>query len=115
MSQQRPTQLSVRSTRRCISPDYGLFRVLLKLLPLSKGFSPVFLERIDRLISKKKKSIGIENPSISASDSFATQGRLVAGGRSVTPSKDISLAPESAGHAGQYRIVAGKGLSKPVS
>src|SRR5918997_6223908 len=43
-----PTQLSRRSTRRAMSPDYGLCRTLLKLFPLSKGFNPVFYERIER-------------------------------------------------------------------
>jgi hypothetical protein len=38
-----------------MSSDYGLLRVLLGLLPLSKALSSIFLGRLGRLISKNRK------------------------------------------------------------
>jgi hypothetical protein len=63
--------LSVLSMMRSISSDYGLYRALLKLLPLSKGFNLVPLGRIERPLSKKEKVRGPDDSSIPASDPFA--------------------------------------------
>src|SRR5215208_6731835 len=60
---------------RHISSDYGLLRVLLKLLPLSKAFKAVSSGRIERLLSKNRKVRGTDDPSIPAPDSFGNAMR----------------------------------------
>src|SRR5215212_11433475 len=76
MTQERPAQLSGRSTMRSMPSDYGLRRALLKLLSLSKGFNPVSLgQRELRPLSKNRKVRGTDDPSIPASDPFGNAMR----------------------------------------
>ena len=59
-----------------MSSNDGLYRALIKLLPLSKALSSIVLGRLGRPFSKNGKIRGTEDPSISASDSFCrTAGR----------------------------------------
>ena len=60
---------------RSMPSDYGLFRALLKLLPLSKGFNPVSLGQRERPLSKNRKVRGTDDPSIPTSDPFGNAMR----------------------------------------